>query len=432
MHLHLLRHGTVYKYKSVALNINHDASILFDFLIDGYIRFECNKSNSLFPGSVKDILSLYTDNANAQSTLKSYIDSKREKMRAKCIQDEFTEYWRCTSMENHHILSRILIYFFISIAFSVSIAAVIVGFSAFHTHSYSSYCGDIHYSLIDPVLFIIICGLVSIVHIILIVIARIKTYSIINRHQKIHVGFYNARPFITYTQTRHISLYLCYIIPSWIMFFFYGVWSIIGFIVYRSEMTNECQRRAVGMVQISWSVIMFIVALCCYGAYGWIKLPFEQIPTHSITQDSRQKFVFFYPSAVISIVLLWIHNDALCSDRTYGTMRPRLFGVMVGIASCLHMLWIIGYTLIESPAIQIQSNGGIHTSCLFMHPLFNAFMSAFYVICSIFGFNISTEMSEGCKGSAYGTLLLTWCGLALCETLLWWLTKMCKTSIWFD
>lgn len=73
---------------------------------------------------------------------------------------------------------------------------------------------------------------------------------------KIKYDGYNLQPFMT-------------IVPCWILTFHFA-WACIGFNMYASEMSRECQQEPIGQMIFAWSIIMVIctgpalVLSCCF------------------------------------------------------------------------------------------------------------------------------------------------------------------------
>eukprot|EP01084_Bolivina_argentea_P093465 168086_1 len=128
---------TVYRYASVPI-ITSDSptskDVLCDFLIDGYIRSECNQNLFLFPISVKQIIASYynDDKTKLKKKLKGFIDKKTKFQRiTQERQEYFAKTWELKLSENKYMLSAIFLFFCAPLI--ISIIAIIIGFLTFYS-----------------------------------------------------------------------------------------------------------------------------------------------------------------------------------------------------------------------------------------------------------------------------------------------------------
>eukprot|EP01083_Nonionella_stella_P037235 101513_1 len=248
-----IKFGATYKYTSVDVDIDIEPdggrSIWFDFLIDGFVRSECNRSTSqIFPIAVKEvIISYYNENgAQVEQELNAFVNSKKRKQ---MLRDEFVQYWQCKRLLRDELC-------FIIIALLTSIAAITISIAS-HAEIGSTHCNANHYSLIDPALFTIIGSIVCVLHIILASCRALIIYYSVQ-----HVEAQDCN--MNWIKHTHNYLYLSGALMAWIMLLFYGVWCIIGFILYHNEMSYDCKHNIIGQMMISWSVILFVLTLCYY------------------------------------------------------------------------------------------------------------------------------------------------------------------------
>eukprot|EP01083_Nonionella_stella_P277597 943669_1 len=129
-------------------------NIWFGFLIEGFVRFECNKSPSqIFPVAIKEVITSYfNDDTRIKRKLNVLIDPKKRHG------SEFVKYWK-------NICNIIIAFILASITASAIIIVIFIGLSGADIDA--THCNDTHYSLIAPASFTIIGGIVCVFHIIL-------------------------------------------------------------------------------------------------------------------------------------------------------------------------------------------------------------------------------------------------------------------------
>eukprot|EP01083_Nonionella_stella_P179098 634739_1 len=416
----LKRPITVYKYKSVNININpqNDIHILYDFLIDGYIRNIIYNGTTyqeynaqLFPIAVKQIIESHCRQTECEWRLISYFKQKRQVWQTA---NELAAYWESTQMvhiENQHKWCSILgisnhswCICLLSSFIITSIAAIVISYSVSVYSDDQNACNNDMYSVVHPLLFTTIAGVVSVFHIILFGLYRFIIYVMVNMTQYSTV---NA------IKKGHNCLYLSGEITTCIMLLFYASWSIIGFCMYNNEMSSLCRHSSIGIMAISWSLIIFIQTLSYYRWYSlniFANKEMNQEIHELFTGILKGRFVALSPWIIISICCVIIgtssyHYDNICAhNNVFKNIPPYLWMTISGIATTVHILWILLCSFIKWESIWCADSCIVFTSIGIW---------IVYLVWSIFGFLVFSKMPDDCKGTQFGVLVNVWCNLMI-------------------
>eukprot|EP01084_Bolivina_argentea_P293408 504613_1 len=417
---------TLYRYGSVQTDTDRKdyAKVLSDFIIDGYIRSECKKPKDIiFPISIKQIITSYYYNYNHMKTMGAFIDFKQKRQSAR---QQLTKYWNDMGTVKLGLNLLFMINFELKFMICLMIIAVIISIVAIIISLIvsDSTCNiQYTYSVIHPVSFIIIGCVAVLSHIILFACHRF----IVSLTTSKSSHFWKNKPFQV-IQNTHICLYSSAAISKWMMLLFYVVWSIIGFYIYHNDMSYDCKYSNIGIVMISWCIIIFVEAVTYYCWYvGQILLDYYRLRQTSYYYTFRQSYyykrnihywfcwtstdiihneyeniftyivyyIIFYPFAVISIIMM-----VICFDYTNSMhmIEPLSWTIAAAVAACLHIL----FEFI------------IAACCGVSHGVVSWIFCVFYFVWTNLGFYVyGNEMPSQFKHSSSGIVMLIWCIVVL-------------------
>eukprot|EP01084_Bolivina_argentea_P072127 131003_1 len=163
--------SNITKYRSIDSESKPDIKnniILFDLLIEGYVRTECDlDSDYLFAISIKEIIASYYMKIKNLSILNTYIQSKKEKKRLQIQIENCAEFWRSPFYKPKNIL-----FGFVPLVTSMRASMIC---SSYYNES------DKYIYIIHSAIFTLIGAAVCLFHILFIELYRCVALLFINR-----------------------------------------------------------------------------------------------------------------------------------------------------------------------------------------------------------------------------------------------------------
>eukprot|EP01084_Bolivina_argentea_P085936 155342_1 len=209
-----------------------------ELLIDAYARQYCNIQLFLFSKDIKQLIALYYSKKYSKSNLKQLIDNRMKR------EDSYGE--MCCGL---FVIALINLFFA-----ATAIAAIIIAIQYYNDDE--SVC-DGHYSVIDPVEFVLIAGIALLCLTGYNLIYLCFTWLICNLRNNC-LNLRKCKEIISIPS----SVISCLI--SCLMITFYCIWLSIGFYVYVNEMSSECQSSMIGEIMLAWCIVMVLSFFCLW------------------------------------------------------------------------------------------------------------------------------------------------------------------------